>query len=168
VKKLNSELSRINVISVGNQNFSLKRGDQLRWKRNIIWAQDEGIADIEQRINRNSLTLEIEKQLRSKGYPVVTGSESAQYEIIAAVILGESNRGKALTELARLYPSLGDSSEALKKGTLMLGFSQTGSTTLDWRIAIQAFLADQPTTIQTHQRIERIVAQIMNKLPETK
>jgi len=168
VIKPNNELSRINVISVGNNNFSLQRGDQLRWRRDIIWVQDEGLADIEKSINRQNLTHEIEKQLLAKGYPVVSGSQTTQYEIVAAVILGESDRGQALTELARLYPSLGNSHEALEKGTLMLGFSRAGSKTLDWRIAIQALLAEKPTTIQSHQRIERIVAQIMSKLPEKK
>ena len=86
--------------------------------------------------------------------------------MIAAVILGDSEQGKAIKELARLYPELGANTVNLEKGTLMFGIAYPASRRLLWRSAIQAFIAEDIALAEQQTRLQQIVASLLSNLPD--
>ncbi|MBL4826846.1 MAG: hypothetical protein JKY66_03900, partial [Spongiibacteraceae bacterium] len=160
-----SELSNVSAVTVRSPGFSIKSGDRLEWRRPLIWVQGESLPESVNTINPRGLMVEIQRQLVNKGYVFVQGGKAPDYEIVAAVILGESEKGAALAELARLYPALGDSFNSLKKGTLMMGIAQSGSRNLVWRSSVQAFIAENPSLSQQRDRVQVIVSSLLKALP---
>jgi hypothetical protein len=159
------DLAKISAVTVSSPDFAIKPGDSLSWRRDVIWVQGKDLPESARNINRQNLSAEIEHQLQAKGYRFVKGNQAADYEVIAAVILGKSEKGDALAELARLYPALGDSVHSLEKGTLMLGIARPGSKNLLWRSGIQAFIAEDPTVAQQRERLQGIVNSLLSTLP---
>ncbi|MFT5520347.1 MAG: hypothetical protein ACI9IA_000938 [Enterobacterales bacterium] len=165
MKQPNS-LSKTSSISVANSDITLKPGNSFKWRRDIIWIEGENLPDSVRNVDRNALSRLIEQQMTSKGYRIVAGQQESDYEIIAAVILGDSEQGKAIEELARLYPELGGNTVNLEKGTLMFGIAYPGSRRLLWRSAIQAFIADDIALADQQKRLQQIVASLLSNLPD--
>ena len=159
------ELKQLSSVTVTSPGFSLDKNASFQWRRDVIVIEGDNIPDSVRNVNTRRIRYDIEKQLRSKGYRV-TNNGSGQYELIAAVILGESTEGRQLEEIARFYPSLGDSLADLKKGTLMLGIARPSSTRLLWRSGIEAFIAENPTVEEQKQRLEMIVSSLLSGLPQ--
>jgi len=160
-----NDLRRMAAITVASPGFAIQPGDSIAWRRDIIWAQGKNLPDTVRNINPNSLMAEIQNQLTQKGYHFVSAGEKPKYEVVAAVILGESKQGDALVELSRIYPSLGNVDE-LEKGTLMLGLALPGSRNLAWRSAMQAFIAEDPSLNQQKKRMRSIVSSLLKSLPQ--
>ena len=107
----------------------------------------------------------IERQLQQMGFYFVGDSGSADYVVLAAVVLGESKKGKAFEELAQMYPSLEYLSETLEKGTLMMAMSRPGSPLILWRSGLQTFIAEDIPDEQRQQRLHSVVRMLLGTLP---
>jgi hypothetical protein len=158
-------LSAVSTVSVNSQGFSMRPGDRIAWRRGIIWATDQEVPDSAKGYSPQRLQQEIGRQLRTRGYRVVTAYDQPQYHIVAAVVLGESDRGAVLVELSRLYPALGQAGSSLKKGTLMLGISNAAGDTLLWRSASEAFIAEEARPKEQDSRIKGLVSKLLKTLP---
>lgn len=164
-KKSDGEILKLSAVTVSSLGFSIKPDASFRWRRQILWAQGVNFPDDAQHLNRQQLQSLIEQRLIQKGYHFTEGSQNPDYEIIAAVILGDSEEGDTLARLARLYPELGGSPESLEKGTLMLGIAKPNSKTLLWRGAIQIFINENTSLSEQQERLRRVVASLLNDLP---
>jgi len=159
------DLARLSAVTVSSPRMEIRAGDRLAWRRSIIWARSENLAETDGNISPSSIMVEIQRQLVQKGYLFESGEQKPDYHIVAAVILGDSQKGAAIAELARLYPALGDSVDELGKGTLMLGIARPGSRDFEWRSAIQLFIAENPQLSQQRERIHDTIARLLRSLP---
>ena len=159
------ELSRLSAVAVTSTGFSLEPGSSLGWRTEVIWLQGDNSHELPPGVNSQGLRTELERQLQAMGHSFVAADESADYVLIAAVILGESEAGDEFIELAKLYPSLEYVSQTLEKGSLLVGLSRPGSPVILWRAGIQAFIAENLTPAQRQQRLEAIVRSLLRTLP---
>ncbi len=159
------ELARVSAVAVTSPGFSLEKGATLAWRREILWLRSAKFSDADNVVNRINLQSAIETQFRQLGYPVNPVNTPTDYVLIAAIVLGDSEKGRDFTELARMYPSLEYITESLDKGTLMVGLSRPGSPVVLWRAGIQAFIAEDLTMEERQLRLQAIVRSLVRTLP---
>lgn len=164
---LTPELSRISAVAVTSPGFELPPNASLSWRAKVIWLQAEDIPP-DRQLNESTIQRAIEKQLVEQGYSFAGSNSLADYALVAAVVLGDSVEGKALKELARIYPSLGQVSQTLDKGTLLVGISRPRSPHILWRGAVQVFLAEEASPELRTKRIESVMRSLFATLPVSK
>ncbi len=161
----NSSALEVSAVTVSDPSLTIRPGDNLRWRREVLWAQGDDLPEDVLKLNRQNLRTLIEKKLIQKGYHFVDKAQDSDYEIVAAAILGDSEAGEFLIRYSKLYPELSDSNEVLEKGTLMLGIVRPNSKTLVWRSAIQAFIVEDISFPERQKRLNRIVDALLQPLP---
>ena len=164
-KKAPSKRLNVSGVTVNYPNLSFRPDDTFRWRREILWAQADNIPQGGQGVSRQYIRGLIEHQLTQKGYQFSVDGKKSTYELVAAVILGDSIEGNHLAELARLYPELGESAESLEKGTLMLGIAKPNSKILVWRSAVQVFIHEDISLQERKERLSRVVSRLLKTLP---
>jgi hypothetical protein len=159
------ELSRVSAVAVTSPGFILEKGATLSWRSDILWLRSDKFASKGNPVNQMNLQGTINQQFRALGYNVTPVNTASDYVLIGAIVLGDSEKGKDLEELARLYPSLEYISQSLEKGTLMVGLSRPGSPVILWRAGIQAFIAEDLSKPERQQRLQAIVRSLVRTLP---
>lgn len=162
--RVDNELNRLSAVAVVAPGFAMERGATLAWRSEVLLLRSESVVEAGVSVSPATVQSAIEKQLQQQGHSFVS-VEQANYVLIAAIVLGESEEGRDLGELARLYPSLEGVSDTLEKGTLMVGLSRPGSPVILWRAALQAYLADDPSQQQSAQRLQAVIASLFGTLP---
>jgi hypothetical protein len=160
---MSPEFARVAAVSVSRQGFALQPGDNLAWRRDVIWL-DSGAAPVPEHIARVRLKSALETQLRRQGLRLVH-PDQADYHIVAAMVVGDSPAGESMKELAQLYPSLEPVSEQLPSGTLLFAVSYSGSRTVLWRSAVQLMILEDLTVQQRQQRLEIGLQSLFRELP---
>lgn len=158
------DLARVSAVSVVRPEFVVKRGESVAWRTEILWVGDDVNGSYREALAPLDIQGEIERQLNDMGL-VFTEPASADYVLVAVVMIGESAQGSAMEELVRLYPSLGMVSRTLQKGTLMLGLSHPGSPVILWRGAIQTYLSAKIPPSERKVRLQSVVRSLVNTLP---
>ncbi|ARN75991.1 hypothetical protein [Oceanicoccus sagamiensis] len=159
------ELSRVSAVAVSSPGFSLEPGASIAWRRDILWLRSDQFASAANPVNRINLQATLNQQFQQLGYRIDPVNTPSDYVLIAAIVLGDSDKGRDFEELARLYPSLEYISENLETGTLMVGLSRPGSPVILWRAGIQAFIAEDLAMDKRQQRLESIIRSLLRTLP---
>lgn len=163
--QLDDELSRVSAVTVTSPGFSLEAGARLAWRSDVLWMKSDEFSNRGNPVSQLPVRAIIERQLQQMGFYFVGDSHSADYVIVAAVVLGDSKQAKAFEALARMYPSLEHISETLEKGTLMMALSRPGSPLILWRSGLQAFIAEDISAEQRQQRLYSVVRMLLSTLP---
>ena len=161
-----NDLTKISVASVGKTGVTFKAGDRFTWRRDVIWVGQNGIAVALDDPGRVGLTIAIENQFLHKGYFLGVNTPDANYEVVAATMLGDSLPADALTELARLSPGLNADGSNLARGTMLIGIARPNSKDFIWRASLQGFVAGGLTPKVRAQRFNALVASLLAELPE--
>ena len=150
------------MVSARSIDVIAEPGSVFSWGAEILWVEsDETASSIS--VNAQQLKSEINRQLLNRGYRLSEVAGESDYEMVAGVVLGDSAQGKALFELAQLYPGLIGSAPSLEKGTLLFGLRKPGEGFI-WRSAIQAYLAETSAADQQALRLERIISKLLDSL----
>lgn len=158
-------LNRLSAVAVGSPNFSLPIGATLAWRNDVIWLRGKNLPEEYGKTNGDIYSSVIEQQLMAQGYRFTLNVQQADYVLIAAAVMGESEKGDAFQDLAKLHPSLEEFSEGLEKGTLMLAVSRPGSPLILWRAAIQAYIAEGLEMSERMARLNAVVRSLLDTLP---
>ncbi len=151
------------AVSTAREGFALEQGATFGWRENIILAQDVNISS-DNGFLVDDVKFIIETELSKLGMVFVDPMDS-RYAIVAAVLIGDSDEGKALSDLTKLYPTLG-AVEEHETGTLLIGISRPGNSILLWRGAIQVFLAGEHySNDEKLARFQPLVQDLMSTIP---
>lgn len=158
------EFIPVSAVSVTQPGFTVRAGQRYAWRSEMLWIGEGAEGPYRRALTRLNIDREIDRQLAELGL-VRVGTAEADLVLVAAVRIGESTDGAATQELARLYPSLGNVSLTLEKGTLLLALGRAGSPVVMWRGAIQTFISDNIEPSQRQERLQIIVHSLLNSLP---
>ena len=109
----------------------------------------------------------VERALSTKGYQFVGAGMGSDYQIIAAVLMGESERAAELQEIAQIDPVLVAASKDLDRGTLIVAMNHSQSSKILWRGAVQAFLAEGLTREESALRLDAAIDRLFRGLPQS-
>jgi len=135
------------------------------WRRELLWLQSDEFSDVGNPVSQVPVRAVIERQLQQMGFNFVGDSGSADYVVLAVVVLGESKKGQAFEELAQMYPSLEYLSETMEKGTLTMALARPSSPLILWRSGLEAFIAEDISAEQRRQRLHSVVRMLLGTLP---
>ena len=158
------EISRISAITVSSPEFSIAAGTSFSWRSEILWHQGDSVPG-PSLLTRRDVQLAIETELARKGARFAEADEAPDYSIVAAILMGESDRATELQDIIQIHPSLRPISQTLEKGTLLIAISHPGSTDLLWRGAVQVFLVEGLTRRESEIRLESAVRNLFLRFP---
>ncbi|GAA5317115.1 MAG: hypothetical protein AseanaTS_23190 [Candidatus Pelagadaptatus aseana] len=155
---------RLSEVSVTAPGFYLEAGDTLNWRRDVIVVEGEVMPGAIEHVEARQVRNVFEQGFMALGFPVVPG-KGGRYEVVAAIVLGDSPAGDAVLEVAQLYPSLGASPDQLQQGMLLVGLARPGSRQFLWRSAIQGALHPEFSAAQQQERIKVVIADLLQDIP---
>ncbi len=159
------ELTQISAVSVARPGFELEPGASIAWRTELLWLGGEGIEGDSPAVAQMNIRREIERQLSERGHSWVESTD-ADYLMVAAVVVGDSEAGAALEELGRLYPSLSYIPRTLETGTLLVAMSRPGSPVVLWRSALQTAITHDHSQAAREARLRAVVRSLLNTLPD--
>lgn len=160
------EFIPVSAVSVTQPGFEVKSGDTYGWRSEMLWIGEDADGPYRQALTQLNIGQEIDRQLAARGL-VKQSLADAELVLIAAVRIGNDDDSAAVTELARLYPSLGSVSMTLERGTLLVALARSGSPVVLWRGAIETFISGDVEPEKRRARLEIIVRSLLNTLPQS-
>lgn len=152
-------LENTSVISVAQPSFTLTPAARIGWRedmRLIADNQDEQLKELARLMSQV-----IEQDFMSKGFRLVGSKKPRQYELLAAIIVGETPGDDPLAATLNLNTGQYDDSY----GTLGMAVRRTGQNRDLWRGAIRLGLRPDLSIEDRRARSEAAVKVLMQRLP---